>query len=79
FYPSVNYAKQKSFSSREIEKMNQHNNRVIVGSANEVISKLKVMLTDFDVDEIMIQPHVYGEDNRKQLIQLLATENFKNK
>lgn len=79
FYPSVHYAKQKSFSSREIEKMNQHNHRVIVGSANEVISKLKGMMTDFDVDEMMIQPHVYGEDNRKQLIQLLATANFKHK
>ncbi|AID02050.1 MULTISPECIES: LLM class flavin-dependent oxidoreductase [Staphylococcus] len=79
FYPSVNYAKQKSFSSREIEKMNQHNSRVIVASPSKVISKLKVMMTDFDVDEIMIQPHVYGEHNRKQIIQLLATENFKHK
>lgn len=37
------------------------------------------MMTDFDADEIMIQPHVYGEGNRKQLIQLLATENFEYK
>ncbi|WP_436870341.1 LLM class flavin-dependent oxidoreductase [Staphylococcus shinii] len=79
FYPSVNYVKQKSFSSREVEKMSQQNNRVIVGSPKEVISKLKVMMTDFDADEIMIQPHVYGEGNRKQLIQLLATENFEYK
>lgn len=59
--------------------MSQQNNRVIVSSPKEVISKLKVMMNDFDADEIMIQPHVYGEDNRKHLIQLLATENFEYK
>lgn len=75
FYPSTSYAAQRKYSSRELEKIEQHQNRVIVGSPDEVISKLKLMMTDFDIDEIMIQPHVFGEENRKSLLNLLSKAN----
>ncbi|NWK84110.1 LLM class flavin-dependent oxidoreductase [Staphylococcus sp. GSSP0090] len=75
FYPSLSYAAQRNYSSRELEKIDQHQSRVIVGSPDEVVSKLKLMMTDFDADEIMIQPHVYGESNRKTLLRLLAQAN----
>ncbi|PHK50178.1 LLM class flavin-dependent oxidoreductase [Staphylococcus edaphicus] len=74
-YPSITHASQRTYTSRELEKIAQNQGRVIIGSPNEVISKLKLMIDDFNADEIMVQPHVYGEDNRKVLLKLLAAAN----
>ncbi|WP_436854800.1 LLM class flavin-dependent oxidoreductase [Staphylococcus caeli] len=75
YYPSIDYATHRDYSKRELEKINQQQNRVIVGSPNAVIEDLKSMVTMYEVDEIMIQPHVYGEDNREQLLRLIAQAN----
>lgn len=55
--------------------MHQNKARVIIGLPNEVSTQLKAIANQYNADEMMIQPHVYGEANRKNLLQLLAAEN----
>lgn len=74
-YPSITFAQQRQPSTREIEKMHQNKARVISGLPNEVFTQLKAIANQYNADEMMIQPHVYGEANRKNLLQLLAAEN----
>ncbi|SCS73734.1 LLM class flavin-dependent oxidoreductase [Staphylococcus caeli] len=75
YYPSIDYSAHRDYSTRELEKIKQQHNRVIIGAPNAVLKDLKSMVTMYEVDEIMIQPHVYGEYNRKQLLTLVAQAN----
>lgn len=75
FYASPQFVKERHLSDREINKMKQNKKRVISGSPNDVYQQLQQIESLYGADEIMIQPHVYGEINRKQLLQLIAKEN----
>lgn len=55
--------------------MLQNKKRVISGTPSAVYAQLQNIQDQYGADEIMIQPHVYGEENRKQLLQLIANEN----
>lgn len=70
------YALNRKYSSREKDKIKRNHNRVISGSPKEVIERLNSIILEFEADEIMIQPHIYGENARKSLIELLAQENI---
>lgn len=74
FYPSIETAKNRVYSEREKEKLEQNKRRIIYGSPREVSRQLKDIKTLFGVDELMILPNVYGEDARFELIELLARE-----
>ncbi len=74
-YPSITFAQQRQPSTRELEKMRQNEPRFISGLPNEVYTQLQAIAHNYNADEVMIQPHVYGESNRKNVLQLLAIEN----
>ena len=74
FYPSIETAKNRVYSEREKEKLEQNKRRIIYGSPREVSRQLKDIKSLFGVDELMILPNVYGEDARFELIELLARE-----
>ena len=73
FYPSIETAKNRVYSEREKEKLEQNKRRIIYGP-REVSRQLKDIKSLFGVDELMILPNVYGEDARFELIELLARE-----
>ncbi|MCD8918689.1 LLM class flavin-dependent oxidoreductase [Staphylococcus gallinarum] len=78
FYASPQYVKNRPLTNREQEKMLQNKKRVISGTPSAVYAQLQNIQDQYGADEIMIQPHVYGEENRKQLLQLIANENKKS-
>ncbi|MDG0843657.1 LLM class flavin-dependent oxidoreductase [Staphylococcus equorum] len=76
FYPSIEFAMHRQLSKREEDKMNHNQNRVISGLPTDVMKKLNDVALRFSADEIMIQPHVFGETHRKTLLKLIAKENM---
>lgn len=74
FYPSIETAKNRVYSEREKEKLEQNKRRIIYGSPRDVSRQLRDIKSLFGVDELMILPNVYGEDARFELIELLARE-----
>ncbi|MBU0438116.1 LLM class flavin-dependent oxidoreductase [Staphylococcus succinus] len=73
-YPSIQYAKARDFSDRELLKVEKNKRRVISGMPAEIIKQLKAIRSSYEVDEIMIQPHIFGEKNRKNMLDLIARE-----
>ncbi|RIL75498.1 LLM class flavin-dependent oxidoreductase [Staphylococcus devriesei] len=71
-YPSIETAQQRTYSQRELEKIAKDKKRIISGLPDEVAQQLSDLQNDYDVDEIMILPHVFGEENRLNLIKLVA-------
>lgn len=76
FYPSIEFAMHRQLSTREQDKKNFNQNRVISGLPNDVMKALNDVALRFNADEIMIQPHVFGETQRKTLLELIAKENM---
>ncbi|MCG3413336.1 MsnO8 family LLM class oxidoreductase [Staphylococcus massiliensis] len=71
FYPSMSYMAERGFSNREIEKMKQNAERVVTGNKAQVEAELKDMEQFYGVDELLILPHIYGEENRFEALSLL--------
>ncbi|MFW3592112.1 LLM class flavin-dependent oxidoreductase [Staphylococcus caprae] len=74
FYPSIENAEYRVYSDRESEKLEKNKRRIIYGTPREVSRELLELKHRNGVDELMILPHVYGEDARLELIELLAHE-----
>lgn len=74
FYPSIETAEYRVYSDRESEKLEKNKRRIIYGTPREVSRELLELKHRYGVDELMILPHVYGEDARLELIELLAHE-----
>lgn len=72
FYPSPKFVEERGFSSRELEKIAKNENRVISGTISEVYRQLMHIQRFYNADEIMVLPHVYGEEHRERLITLLG-------
>lgn len=72
FYPSPAFVEERGFSAREQQKIAQNKNRVISGTIEEVQRQLTHIQRYYKADEIMILPHVYGEEHRERVIQLLG-------
>lgn len=66
----------RQISTREQDKKISNQNRVISGLPNDVMKALNDVALRFNADEIMIQPHVFGETHRKTLLELIAKENM---
>lgn len=71
-YPSIITAQHRHYTSSELKKIEQNKRRVISGLPNEVRIKLTQLIETYHVDEIMVMPHVFGEEARLELIQLIA-------
>lgn len=73
-YPSIETAQNKHYSQRELEKLEKMKSKIIYGMPNDVAEQLTLLHQQFKVDEILILPHVFGEDARMELIELIANE-----
>ena len=73
-YPSIETAQNKHYSQRELEKLEKMKSKIIYGMPNDVAEQLTLLHQQFKVDEIIILPHVFGEDARMELIELIANE-----
>ncbi|MBT2649849.1 LLM class flavin-dependent oxidoreductase [Bacillus sp. ISL-34] len=74
YYPSIQTAKNRGFSSVEEQKVRQNRKRMIVGTPKQVKEEIEKIAEAFETDEIMIIPNVSGVENRKKVIHLLAKE-----
>ena len=57
---------------KEIKKNRKNKRRMISGLPHEVAQQLIQLQNEFEVDEIMILPNVYGHTHRTKLIELIA-------
>lgn len=71
-YPSIETAQQRHYSERDREKIEKNKRRIISGLPHEVAQQLIQLQNEFEVDEIMILPNVYGHTHRTKLIELIA-------
>lgn len=71
-YPSIESAQQYQYSVRDLEKIKKNKRRIVSGLPHEVAQQLIQLQNDFEADEIMILPNVYGQDHRTKLIELVA-------
>lgn len=74
YYPSIETAKRRGFSSNEMEKVRQNRKRMIVGTPAQVKKRIEEIAEVFETDEIMIVSNVSKIENRKKGIELLAKE-----
>lgn len=74
YYPSVETASRRGFSTVEKQKVLQNRKRMLVGTPSQVKEKINKIAESYETDEIMIVPNVYGIQNRKKVISLLAQE-----
>lgn len=77
-YPSIDFTVNRGFSAREYQKFEQNKRRVIADTPNNVRQRLSSLATEYNADEIMILPHVYGTNNRIRLVELLGQLNDDN-
>ena len=74
YYPSIDTAKSRGFSSVEEEKVRRNRERMIVGTPKQVKEEIEAIAERYETDEIMIVPNVSDIENRKKVIYLLAKE-----
>lgn len=75
-YPSINTAQNVTIALVNVIKLSKIKSRVISGLPKDIHLKLTYLLNTYQVDEIMIMPHVYGEQARLELIQLVANNSL---
>lgn len=71
-YPSIQTAKNYSFSSFEKEIIHRNRKRVVVGDAENVKEQIEKLAEAYGVNEITILPNISGANNRVKSIELLA-------
>ena len=74
YYPSLETAKSRGFSSAEQEKVRRNRQRMIVGDAKQVKAEIERIAELYKADEVTIIPNVAGAENRLNGIRLLAKE-----
>lgn len=72
YYPSIETAKLRGFSTREQQKVLENRKRMIIGNANFVKVEIERIAELYKADEITIIPNVAGAENRMNGIRLLA-------
>ena len=72
YYPSVDTATKRGFSSAEQEKVTRNRKRMIIGEAAQVKAEIERIAELYQADEMFIIPNVSGADNRMNGIRLLA-------
>ncbi|RNF38932.1 LLM class flavin-dependent oxidoreductase [Planococcus salinus] len=74
YYPSIETAKKRGFSSAELEKVKRNRHRMIIGDAGQVKAEIERIAALYKADEVTVIPNVSGAENRMKGIRLLAQE-----
>ena len=72
YYPSIETAKARGFSTREQEKADKNRKRMIIGDAETVKAEIERIAELYNADEVTVIPNVSGAENRMAGVRLLA-------
>ncbi|WP_163971445.1 LLM class flavin-dependent oxidoreductase [Oceanobacillus halotolerans] len=72
YYPSIETAINRGFSSIELEKVLRNRKRMVVGNPQTVKAQIENIVERYHTDEVTIIPNVYGTKNRMKGIERLA-------
>ncbi|MGM9920754.1 MAG: LLM class flavin-dependent oxidoreductase [Bhargavaea sp.] len=72
YYPSVDTALKRGFSTLEKEKIKNNRKRMFIGTSEQVSKDIQKTAEEYQADEVTIVPNVFGSKNRMNVIALLA-------
>ena len=73
-FPSINTAKEYEITEEDREKVEKNRSRLVWGTEDVVIEKLKNLISEFELEELMCIPLVPTIERRKNIIEILAKE-----
>ena len=73
-FPSIQTAKDYVISEADIEKVEKNRTRLVWGTKDVVVKKLKDLAAEFELEELMCIPLVPTIERRKNIIEILAKE-----
>ena len=73
-FPSIKTAKEYEISEADIEKVEKNRTRLVWGTKDVVVEKLKKLAAEFELEELMCIPLVPTIERRKNIIEILAKE-----
>ncbi|GGM37859.1 hypothetical protein GCM10011351_25080 [Paraliobacillus quinghaiensis] len=72
--PSVEEAKQKTYSEDELAVIRRNRKRTIIGTPRQVKKQLENLQSNYNCDEFMIITNIYSFEEKIKSYQLLAKE-----
>ena len=73
-FPSVKTAKEYEISEADIEKVEKNRTRLVWGTKDVVVEKLRKLAIELELKELMCIPLVPTIERRKNIIEILAKE-----
>ena len=73
-FPSIQTAKDYEITEEDKEKIEKNRTRLVWGTKDVVIEKLKKLAAEFELEELMCIPLVPTIERRKNIIEILAKE-----
>ena len=73
-FPSIKTAKEYEIREADIEKVEKNRTRLVWGTKDVVVEKLKKLAAEFELEELMCIPLVPKIERRKNIIEILAKE-----
>ena len=73
-FPSISTAKEYEIVDSDIEKVEKNRTRLVWGTKDVVIEKLRKLATELELEELMCIPLVPTIERRKIIIEILAKE-----
>ncbi|NIK13119.1 LLM class flavin-dependent oxidoreductase [Alkalibacillus almallahensis] len=72
YMPSVETVVERGFTQKEVERIQENRDRVVIGTPEQVKEGLNTLAQKVNADELLVIPQFYGENNRKKALELLA-------
>ena len=73
-FPSIKTAKEYEISEADIEKVEKNRTRLVWGTKDVVVEKLRKLAIELELKELMCIPLVPTIERRKNIIEILANE-----
>ena len=73
-FPSINTAKEYEIAEIDKEKVEKNRTRLVWGTKDVVVEKLRDLATELELKELMCIPLVPTIERRKNIIEILAKE-----
>ena len=73
-FPGIKTAKEYEITEADIEKVEKNRTRLVWGTKDVVVEKLRNLATELELEELMCIPLVPTIERRKNIIEILAKE-----
>ena len=73
-FPSISTAKEYEIADSDIEKVEKNRTRLVWGTKDVVVEKLRKLAAELELEELMCIPLVPTIEKRKRIIEILAKE-----